>query len=146
MHKTTRLNRLRDGFQLDFVERIHTPTDLMRLAIDAHLGGLSLSQTVLLLECFGLNRAQSTVHYWVKQADLEPIGGANPEEVALDETVIKVEGLRLWLFVAVDPASKRILHVRLFPTRSTVTTKMLLQELAEEHEVDEAEFLVDGAP
>jgi transposase-like protein len=50
------------------------------------------------------------------------------------------------LYAAGEPETKVILHDRLFPTRTTVTTRMFLKELAEKHEADEAEFLVDGAP
>lgn len=146
MAEIARLNHPSDGIQLDFVERVHTPKNLMRLAIDVHLGGLSLSQTVLLLECLGVDRARSTIHYWVKQADLEPADGCSPNQVALDETVIKVNGERFWLFAAVDPSSNRILHIRLFPTRTTAITKIFLSELEEKHEIEDARFLVDGAP
>lgn len=45
-----------------------------------------------------------------------------------------------------DPETDRILHVRLFSHRTTVTTKIFLDELARKHDVEAAEFLVDGAP
>lgn len=145
MAETTRSDLFIDGIQFEFVERIHMPKYLMWLAIDVHLGGLSLSQTVLLLECFGIDRARSTIHDWVKQADLEPAGGANPDQIALDETVIKVNGERFWLFAAVDPSTDRIRHNRLFPTRTTAITKIFLSESEEKPKIEDARFLVDGA-
>ncbi len=99
-----------------------------------------------MLKSFGVERARSTIHYWVKQSDLEPAGGCQPDQVALDETVMKVNGERYWLFGAVDPETGRILHIRLFPHRTIVTTKIFLDELAAKHAVEDAEFLVDGAP
>ena len=110
------------------------------------LGGLSLSETRLMLKSFGVERARSTIHNWVKKCDLKPAGNRQPDQVALDETVVKVNGEQFWLFGAVDPETGRILHIRLFPHRTIVTTKIFLDELAEKHAVDDAEFLVDKAP
>ena len=55
---------------LDFVEREATPEFLMKLSIQLHLSGLSLSNTVFVLEMFGVKRARSTVHNWIHKADL----------------------------------------------------------------------------
>ena len=60
--------------------------------------------------------------------------------------MVKVTGERNWLFGAVDPNTGSILHIQLFPHRTIVTTKNFLDELAEKHAVEDAEFLVDGAP
>jgi len=92
MLKFTRLTGCSDGIQLSFVERVCTPTDIMRLGIRLHLSGLSLAKTVSILELFGIDRCRSTVHYWVKKADLEPRSGRYPEKIALDETVGKIGG------------------------------------------------------
>lgn len=80
------------------------------------------------------------------KSDLAPAAGKDPNKVALDETVIKVNGERYWLYGAVNPETSEILHVRLYPTRTIVLTKQFLRELAEKHSVEGAEFLVDGAP
>ena len=62
----------------------------MKLGIQLHLAGLSLSNTVSALEIFGVGRARSTVHNWVHKADLQPESGHSPDRVALDETVIQI--------------------------------------------------------
>jgi len=146
MPEIARLTGRTGPIELDFVERVHTPTEIMEYAVELHLNCLSLSNTVTSLERFGIERARSTIHNWVQKADLEPREGCNPEQVALDETVVKVDGERFWLYGAVDPVSGRILHVGLYPSRNTATTRMFLAELAEKHHVEDAEFLVDGAP
>jgi transposase-like protein len=146
MSKTARLYGCSDAIKLDFVERVATPKRVMRLGIQLHLSGLSLSNTVSILECLGVKRARSTVHNWVQKADLEPRDGRDPDKIALDETVVKVNGERFWLYAAVDPETNEILHVRLYPTRTIVVTKMFLRELREKHSVEDAEFFVDGAP
>jgi transposase-like protein len=146
MTEISRLSGGSDTIELEFVKREATPPELMGLAIHLHLGGLSLSNTVSILDKFGVNRARSTVHNWVQKADLEPRGGRDPAKIALDETVVKVNGVRFWLVAAVEPATNVILHVRLYPSRTTALTKMFLRELQDKHAIDDAEFLVDGAP
>jgi len=133
-------------FELGFVEREATPEPAMKLGIRLHLAGLSLSNTISVLDTLGVERCRSTVHNWVQKADLQPTNGANPDHVAVDETVIQLNDERYWLYAAVDPATNRLLHVRLFPTRTLALTEMFLAELREKHLVDDATFLVDGAP
>ena len=146
MTEISRLNSTSDAIELDFVQREATSIEIMDLAIHLHLGGLSLSNTVSILDRFGVDRARSTVHNWVQKADLEPRGGRAPAQIALDETVVKVNGDRFWLIAAVDPDTNIILHVGLYPSRNTAITKVFLRELQDKHVIDDAEFLVYGAP
>lgn len=146
MTETARLNGFSDWIDLDFIDRERTSRRLMQLGIELHLAGLSLAETTSVLERFGVDRCRSTVHNWVRKSDLQPTNGARPEEVAVDETTIQVNDQRYWLLAAVDPASNRFLHVRLFPTRTTAITELFLDELTQKHAVSDAEFLVDGAP
>ena len=79
-----------DRTDVEFVEREATPRLLMKLSIQLHLAGLSLSNTVSIRELFGVSRARSTVHNWVHKADLQPESGRSPDHVAVDETVIQL--------------------------------------------------------
>lgn len=97
MPKNARLNGGSDAFELGFVEREQTPRELMRLSIELHTAGLSLSDTVSVLEKFGINRCRSTVHNWVQKADLQPTGTRSWNYVAFDETVIQLGTERYWL-------------------------------------------------
>ncbi len=135
-----------DRFELGFVEREATPEPAMKLGIRLHLAGLSLSNTISILDGLGVERCRSTVHNWVQKADLQPTAGADPDHVAIDETVIQLDDERYWLYAAVDPDTNCLLHVRLFSTRTQALTEMFLSELREKHLVDDATFLVDGAP
>ena len=80
--------------ELDFLEREATPKSAMKLGIRLHLAGLSLWDTVSILERMGVNRHRTTVHRWVQKADLQPADGVNPDHVALDETVIQLNSER----------------------------------------------------
>ncbi len=57
MPENTRLSGSIDQIELGFVEREATPRLLMKLSIQLHLAGLSLSNTVSILEIFGIERA-----------------------------------------------------------------------------------------
>jgi len=131
--------------ELGFVEREATPRLLMKLSIPLHLAGLSLSNTVSILEIFGVERARSTVHNWVHKADLQPEEGRSPDHVAVDETVIRLNDEQYWLYAAVDPETNKLLHTKLEPTRTNVIAYSFFGELREKHDVDNAVFLVDGA-
>jgi transposase-like protein len=145
MPENTRLTGCLDQIELDFVEREATPRLLMKLSIQLHLAGLSLSNTVSFLEVFGVERSRSTVHNWVHKADLQPEAGKSPNHVAVDETVIQFGDQRYWLYAAVDPESNELLHTKLVPTRNTVLARSFFTELCEKHDVEDATFLVDGA-
>ena len=134
-----------DQIDLAFIEREATPRFLMKLGIQLHLAGLSLSNTVSILEIFGVKRARSTVHNWVHEADLQPQDGQRPDHVAVDETVIRLNDEQYWLYAAVDPETDELLHTTLEPTTNTMMAHAFVAELREKHDVEDAVFLIDGS-
>lgn len=70
----------------------------------------------------GTERCRSTVHNWVQKPDLQPTDGADRDHVAVDETVIKLNDERFWLYAAADPDTNRLLHMTLFPARNPAIT------------------------
>ena len=145
MPENDRLNGFLDEINLEFVEREATPRLLMKLSIQLHLAGLSLSNTVSILEIFGVERARSTVHNWVHKADLQPEDGHSPDHVAVDETVIRLNDEQYWLYAAVDPETNELLHIQLEPTANKVIAHSFFTELREKHDVDDVVFLIDGS-
>jgi transposase-like protein len=145
MPENTRLSGSIDQINLEFVEREATPRLLMKLGIQLHLAGLSLSNTVSILEVFGVDRARSTVHNWVHKADLQPESGRSPDHVAVDEAVIRLNDENYWLYAAVDPETNDLLHTKLEPTTNKVIAHAFFTELREKHDVDNAVFLIDGS-
>jgi len=145
MPENDRLNGCLDEIELGFVEREATPKLLMKLGIQLHLAGISLSNTVSVLEIFGVERARSTVHNWVHKAELQPESDQNPDHVAVDETVIQLNGEQYWLYAAVDPQTNELLYTKLEPTTNKVIAHGFFAELREKHDVDDAVFLIDGS-
>ena len=145
MPKNASLTGCFDQINLEFIEREATPRVLMKLSIQLHLAGLSLSNTVSILDLFGVSRARSTVHNWVHKADLQPESGRSPDHVAVDETVIQLNNEQYWLYAAVDPNTNELLHTKLEPIRTNVIAHAFFTELREKHDIDNAVFLIDGA-
>jgi len=145
MPENASLNGCIDQIILDFVEREATPRFFMKLGIQLHLAGLSLSNTVSVLDTFGVNRARSTVHNWVHKAELQPEEDQNQTHVAVDETVVQLNDEQYWLYAAVDPDTNELLHTRLEPTTHSGLAQRFLAELREKHDVDDAVFLIDGS-
>ena len=145
MPENTRLSSSIDQIELGFVEREATPKLLMKLGIQLHLTGLSLSNTVSILEIFGVSRARSTVHNWVHKAELQPEAGRSPDHVAVDETVIQLNDEQYWLYAAVDPDTNESLHTALEPTTNKGIAHAFFAELREKYDVDDAVFLIDGS-
>jgi putative transposase len=145
MPEIARLTGVREWIDLGFVERERTPEPAMALGIQSHLAGLSLSNTVDLLEDLGVTRSRKAIHDWVQKADLQAESGRSPNQIALDETVIRINDQQFWLYAAGDPETNDLLHVRLFSTTTTALTEMFLKELRKKHDVETAVFLVDGA-
>lgn len=81
----------------------------------------------------------------MQTADAQPDSCAEPNHLAVDETVIQINDQHHWLYAAVDPGTNDILQVRLFQTCKTQLTVLLLRELREQQQVGQATFLVGGA-
>ncbi|WP_135662285.1 IS6 family transposase [Halorhabdus rudnickae] len=145
MARITRLSGSIDQIDVDFVEREATSRLLMKLSIHLHLAGLSLSNTVPELEKSGVQRSRKAIHDWVQKADLQPVGGKAPNQIVLDETVIRINDQQYWLYAAANPETNELLQIRLYSTATTALTQLFLQELREKHDVENAVFLVDGA-
>jgi len=75
MPENDRPNGYSEEISLEFIEREATPRLLMKLSIQLHLGGMLLSNTVSILERFGVEGARSTVYNWTHKADLHPESG-----------------------------------------------------------------------
>ena len=140
-----RLGESIEWIDLEFVERERTPRFAIQEGIHLHLAGLSLSNTKQHLDTLGVERSRTAIHNWVQKANLQPDSDADPNQIAVDETVIRVNGQRHWLYAAVDPETNQFHHVELFQARTTQLTVLFLRRLREKQQVDDVTFLVDDA-
>ena len=65
---------------------------------------------------FGINRIYFAVHNWVYKANLQPISTVSEDQLAPDETMVRLYGQKLWLHGAVDPYTNKILLMGLYLT------------------------------
>ncbi|WP_142860750.1 IS6 family transposase [Salinigranum halophilum] len=145
MPETNRLSGPTEWIDLEFVERQRTPEFAIQVGIQLHLAGLSLSNTKPYLEKLGVERSRTAIHDWVRKADLQPDCDVSPNQIAVDETVIRVNGQRHWLYAAVDPETNQFLHLRLFQTCTTQLTVLFLRELREKQQLSDTTSLIDDA-
>lgn len=79
----------------------------MNIGIQMHKAKLSLSNTIPTLDNLSIHRSRKAVHDWVQKADIQPVGGKVPNQVAVDETVIRINDQQLWLYAVANPQTKR---------------------------------------
>ncbi|GGN94886.1 hypothetical protein GCM10009030_21680 [Haloarcula pellucida] len=130
----------------DVWENERTPTPVRRFVVRLHTAGLSIRETVAILDLLSVDRSHSAVWNWVhtlSEAQSDPLT-AEPSRVAVDEKQITVDGEKKWLYAAVDTDSKLLLEIDVFSRRGTDPVAALLHRLTEKHDVDETEFLVDA--
>lgn len=63
------------------------------------------------------------------KADLQPESGRSPDRVAVDETVIWLNGEKYWLYAAVDPETNDLLHTKLRPVTNNGLAWLFFREL-----------------
>ena len=131
----------------DVWENERTPTPVRRFGVRLHTAGLSIRETVAILEVLGVDRSHGAVWNWVhtlSEAQSDPPTAA-PSRVAVDEKQIEVDGEKKWLYAAIDTESKLLLEVDVFSRRGSDPAAAFLHRLTEKHDLADAEFLVDAA-
>jgi transposase-like protein len=93
------------------------------------LADISLQEVSKFLEEYVIDRSHVAIHDWVDKADLQPLSTVSGDQLAVDETMIRLNGQQFWLYGAVDRYTNEILHVSLYPTATKQTTRWFLTEL-----------------
>ena len=105
----------------DVWENELTPTPVRRFGVGLHTAGMSIRETVAILELLGVDRSHGAVWNWVhtlSEAQSDP-PTATPSRVAVDEKQIEVDGEKKWLFAAIDTDSKLLLEIDVYSRRGT---------------------------
>jgi putative transposase len=84
----------------------------------------------------GVERSRKAIHDWYKKAESQHTDGQNPNHVAIDETVIRINDQQFWLYAAADPETNKLLHPWLFTTTTTPLTEIFLRELRQKHDAN----------
>ena len=145
MPEFDRLSGCIEWIDLSFVKRQRTPKWTIQVGIQCHLAGMSLQYTSKHLESLGVGRSHVAIHDWVHKADLQPASTVTEDQIAVDETMIRINGDDHWLYGAVGPETNEIIHPGLSATTTKQTPRWFLDELHQQCYLDETVFLVDGA-
>jgi transposase-like protein len=126
-------------------ERDRTPAWIVGYALYLYLSGLSFRKDARAVGFF-LPRSHESIWRW-----LHRFGGLseafNPglaKTAVVDECSLNVKGLEAWMWMALDPGSRRLLALEVTWTRSNLTACGFLKELRERHGV--RVIITDEAP
>ena len=99
-----------------------------------------------ILDLLGVDRSHGAVWDWTHRLadDQDDPPRSTPRRVAVDETAIQIGTEWRWCYAAIDPDSLLVLDIEVFSRRGTDPAAAFLSQLAEHHDLSEAELLVDS--
>jgi len=92
---------------------------------------------------YSLTSEKSTVHYWIEkfkdtlEFNKEKVKRMIIARLAVDETILKYNGKKCYLFAALDVERNRILHLKVYPARNALAAYSFLREVLRMCEVEE---------
>ncbi|KAA9397151.1 DDE domain-containing protein [Haloarcula sp. CBA1130] len=123
-----------------------TPTPVQRFGACLHSAGLSIRETLTILDPLDVERSHGAVWNWVHtlseaQNDLST---AQSPRAVVDEKQTEVDGEKKWLYAAVDAESKLLLYVDVFSRRGTDSAGLTRAMLSFAHQ--KSSISEDGVP
>ena len=132
--------------EFNIFERNKVSIEIKVAAIAMYLLSSSLRRIALLL-----NVGKSTVHYWIDRfkdvldsktkVEVKKLAIAR---IAVDETILKYNGRKCYLFAALDVERNKIVHLKVYPARNALTAYSFLKEVLKICEVEE--LILDRGP
>ena len=108
-----------------------------------HSVGLSLRETMAILDLLDVDRSHGAVWDWTHRLadDQDNPPRSAPRRVAVDETAIQIGTEWRWCYAAIDLDSMLVLDIEVFSRRGTDPAAAFLSRLAEHHDLSEADLL-----
>jgi len=131
--------------EFDIFERNRVSLEIKLAAIAMYILSSSIRRIALLL-----NVGKSTVHYWIErfkdvlEFEKEKIKKLVIARIAVDETILKFNGKRCYLFAALDVEKNKIVHLKVYPARNALAAYSFLKEVLKMCEVEE--LILDKGP
>ena len=132
--------------EFDIFERNKVSIEIKLAAIAMYILSSSIRRIALLL-----NVGKSTVHYWIDRfKDVlnserrEKVSKLVISRIAVDETILKYNGKKCYLFAALDVERNKIIHLKVYPARNALTAYSFLKEVLRMCEVEE--LILDRGP
>jgi hypothetical protein len=114
-----------------------------KVDIQPNLDGFSASSTMPIFDISTVERARSTVHSWIHNADLQPETGQNPNLIAVDETVVLMTSSTGCTLSSIPCPTNHPQQSLRQPEPARIVHAFVC-ELREKHAVDNVVFLIDG--
>jgi len=127
--------------------RNKVPLEVKILGIAIYFQASSVRRTAkILLEIYPVTK--SSVHRWIKKLEERlPISTERKQRklIALDETVVKANKKRYYVYSAVDVERNELILIRVYTTRNWLVTKSFIKEMLK-YCKNKPKFVIDRAP
>jgi putative transposase len=133
--------------ELKLFERNKIPLEIKILGIAIYIQTSSVRKTAKILSEF-YPVSKSAVHKWIKKFEekLPIVMKRKPRKlIAIDETVVKANKKKYYVFSAVDVERNELILIRVYPSRNYLTTKLFIIEVLKYCE-NKPKFIIDKAP
>jgi len=133
--------------ELGVFERNKIPLEIKILGIAIYIQTSSVRKTAKILSEFH-PVSKSAVHKWIKKFEekLPIVTEKKPRKiVAIDETVVKANGEKYYIYAAIDVDRNELILMKVYPSRNYLTTKLFVLEVLKYCE-NKPKFVVDKAP
>ena len=133
--------------ELKLFERNKVPLEIKVLGIAIYIQTSSVRRTAKILSEFH-SVSKSAVHKWIKKFEERlPISvEKKPRKlIAIDETIVKANGEKCYVYAAIDVERKELILMRVYPSRNYLTTKLFISEVLKYCE-NRPKFIIDKAP
>jgi putative transposase len=133
--------------ELKIFERNKVPLEIKILGIAIYVQTSSVRRTAKILSELH-SVSHNAVHKWIKKfKERLPIITEKKRRklIAIDETVVKANGKKYYVYAAIDVERNELILMRVYPSRNYLTTKLFISEVLKYCE-NKPKFVVDKAP
>jgi transposase-like protein len=120
------------GFFNNLYQRIRVPSDTKAFAVLTHLEGLSVRAIQRSLESLGVKVSREAIRKWIQRIKgyIDRITIPRYREiVAVDESVLKVNGRHIYVYAAIDVFTREIVAISASLHREYHDTTMFLRKM-----------------
>lgn len=117
------------------VNRNRTPSKYVGYALYFYFSGLSLRRTAERLSSCFIKRNHVSIWNWIQKFKPQKILSKkiNVLEFILDETLIRIGSQYVWLWVAIEPKHRQILHIDISFERTMLVAERFIASLMIRH-------------
>ncbi len=117
------------------ISRSRTPSVYIGYGLYFYFSGLSLRRAAQILSSCFIKRNHVSISYWIYKYKPKRISLKRKKigEFIIDETVIKIGSKLIWLWVAIDNTTKRILGLNISKERNMFVAEPFIAALVKNH-------------